>query len=116
MALLDAHGPAVVGMLRRLCPGRHDAEDVFQETAARVWRHLPAGAGGSNSLRNPRAWVMTVAYRAFVDARWRRRSEGFDAGAADVDPVDARAGSPARAAERSETFDRVQAAVAELPA
>ncbi len=43
--LLDAHGAAVLAMLRRLCGNRHDADDVFQETAARVWRHLGSRYG-----------------------------------------------------------------------
>src|SRR5260221_48073 len=29
-------------MLRRLCGNSHDAEDVFQDTAVRVWRGLRA--------------------------------------------------------------------------
>jgi RNA polymerase sigma-70 factor (ECF subfamily) len=117
MALLDGHGAAVMATLRRLCRSRHDAEDVFQETAARVWRHLP----GRAELRNPRAWLMTVAYRAFVDARARRRHHppeavGDSAGDSVIDPVDTRVGPPDRAAERTETCDRVHAAVAGLPA
>ncbi len=119
MHLLDAHGGAVAGMLRRLCRNRHDAEDVFQDTAARVWRHLPAALP---SVRNPAGWLMTIAYRAFADARGRLRRQPVAVGAAvdgrdapTPDPVDAAASPPDRAAERSETFDRVQSAVAELP-
>ena len=45
MELLDAHGAAVLAMLRQLCGSRHDADDVFQETAARVWRSRRHGLG-----------------------------------------------------------------------
>ncbi len=106
LQLLDAHGATLMAMLRRLCGNPHDAEDVFQETAVRVWRSL----AGWPRLRNPRAWVMTIGYRAFLDMRGRReRHEALH------DPPDARYGSPEDAAERSEQSDRVQAAIADLP-
>ena len=63
--LLDRHGRALVSMLRRLCSTPHDVDDVFQDTAMRAWRSLP-GKGG---LRNPRAWLMTIAYRSALDHR-----------------------------------------------
>jgi RNA polymerase sigma-70 factor (ECF subfamily) len=54
--------------------------------------------------------MMTVAYRAFLDARgrWRVHDEL-------VDPADARADTPDLAAARAEVCDRVQAAIADLP-
>lgn len=111
MAMLDAHGAALRSMLRRLCGRRGDADDVFQETAARVWRNLPARQG----LKNPRGWVMTIGYRAFVDARGRRRREdGHGRYDELADPTAGRADPPDHAAERAEAFDRVQAAVAGL--
>jgi RNA polymerase sigma-70 factor (ECF subfamily) len=106
MALLDAHGAAVMAMLRRLArSNRTDAEDAFQETAARVWRNMHEVA----RLANPRAWVMTIAYRAFVDVRTRQRVHDPL-----PDAVDTRAGSPNDSAERHETADRVQSAIAAL--
>jgi RNA polymerase sigma-70 factor, ECF subfamily len=106
MELLDAHGAAAMAMLRRLCGSRHDADDVFQETAARVWRSLP----NQPRLRNARGWLMTVAYRVFVDSRERRKPHDELS-----DPPDARADPPDRAAARAEVCDRVQAAIAGLP-
>ena len=57
MDLLDAHGAAVLAMLRRLCRRRHDADDVFQETAAAmdvregtVKSRLNAGLGQLRSV------------------------------------------------------------------
>ena len=106
LALLDAHGGVLMGMLRRLCGNHHEAEDVFQETAARVWRSF----AGRPTLRSPRAWVMTIGYRAFLDARGRQnRHEDL------LDPVDHRNVSPGQLAEHSEECDRVQAAIADLP-
>src|SRR5205807_5792590 len=60
----------VLGMLRRLCGNAVDAEDVFQETAVRVWRSI----GSRHNVRNPRAWLLSIAYRAFVDWTDRRRN------------------------------------------
>jgi len=106
LGLLDLYGPTLMAMLRRLCGNCHDAEDVFQETAARVWRSF----GTRPRLRNPQAWVMTIGYRAFLNTRDRRpRHEGLS------DLMDDRLGSPGQMAERSEERDRVQAAIADLP-
>jgi len=106
LELLDLHGAALMAMLRRLCGNCHDAEDVFQETAARVWRSFPTRP----KLRNPQAWVMTIGYRAFLNARDRRpRHEDLS------DLTDHRHGSPGQMAERSEEHGRVQAAIAGLP-
>ena len=106
LALLDAHGAALMGMLRRLSGNHHEAEDVFQETAVRIWR----GIAARPKLRNPRAWVLTIGYRAFLTARGReQRHEGLQ------NPVDDRTGSPGQMAERSEQCRRVQAAIARLP-
>src|SRR6516225_6896777 len=69
LALLDDHGPVVLALLRRLCRNPHDAEDAFQETAVRVWRSL----GSQPAVRNPRGWLLTIAYRTFLDQAARRR-------------------------------------------
>jgi RNA polymerase sigma-70 factor (ECF subfamily) len=106
LELLDAHGAMLMAMLRRLCGNGHDAEDVFQDTAVRVWR----GFAGRPRLRNPRAWLMAIGYRAFLDGRSRQpRPEGLH------EPVDSRNASPGQRAEQSEDCDRVQAAIADLP-
>lgn len=70
LGLVDEHGAAALAMLRRLCGNPHDADDAFQEVAVRVWRSLDARP----RLRSPRAWLMTIAYRAFLDQRARRRA------------------------------------------
>ncbi|WP_165220055.1 RNA polymerase sigma factor [Aquisphaera insulae] len=68
LGLVDDHGAVVLAFLRRLCGRVHDAEDLFQEVAVRVWRNL----GSRPRLRNPRAWLMTIAYRTFLDHRSTR--------------------------------------------
>jgi RNA polymerase sigma-70 factor (ECF subfamily) len=105
-ALFDAHGGALMGMLRRLCRNPHDADDVFQETSVRVWKSFASRPW----LRSPKSWLLTIGYRAFLDSRKRHRpTEEY------TDPPDQRSRSPAELAERAEDFDRVQSAIADLP-
>jgi RNA polymerase sigma-70 factor (ECF subfamily) len=68
--LVDQYGGIVKAFLIRLCRNRHDAEDAFQETAVRVWRHLARG----EVVLHPKSWLMTVAYRTFIDLKARRRT------------------------------------------
>ena len=104
--LLEAHGPAILSTLRHLCRDDNDADDIFQETALRVWRNL----GSKPLLRNPRGWLMTIAYHCFVDHR---------RGAVQPEPLgelaDGKAGDPAVLALEAESVDRVRAFTAALP-
>ena len=43
LGLVDEHGAAVLALLRRLCGRGHDAEDLFQDVAIRVWRTWAPG-------------------------------------------------------------------------
>lgn len=104
--LVDAHGAAVWSLVRKLCRHQQDAEDTFQETAARAWKHWP----GAASIRNQRAWLMTIAYRAYLDQR-RKTTPGE----ALTDPADLRGASPAAAAADREQACRVRAALDSLP-
>jgi RNA polymerase sigma-70 factor (ECF subfamily) len=108
--LVDRHGATVLAMLRRLCGNVHDADDVFQEVAARVWRNMHSRP----RLRNPRAWLLTVAYRQFLDhrARWP-----VHASLSDHDPPgrDWSALDPSILAERSDEGRMLDEAVKELP-
>jgi RNA polymerase sigma-70 factor (ECF subfamily) len=107
MEMVDAHGPAVMGMLRRMCRNNHDAEDVFQETAIRVWRNFASRP----RLRNPRAWLMTIAYRTFLDqkVRGRRQHESF------VDAPDTRSESPLEKTSKADEVQNMLAAMEDLP-
>jgi RNA polymerase sigma-70 factor, ECF subfamily len=90
LELVDQHGATVMGLLRRLCGSGHDAEDVFQDVALRVWRNL----GSRPRLRNPRGWLMTIAYHAYLDHQARSSTHGplpdedsVPSGRHDHDPV-----------------------------
>lgn len=97
----------MLALLRRLCGGLHDAEDLFQETAIRVWKQIDR----QPTLSNPRAWLMTIAYRVFLDFRNRNpATDEFTDKADDRDP------QPGLRAELNEDADRVNRAIAELSA
>jgi RNA polymerase sigma-70 factor (ECF subfamily) len=111
IALVDAHGDALWALVRKLCRHQQDAEDAFQEAAARAWRLWP----GRAAIAKPRAWLLTVGYRAFLDVR--RKSAAVQAVGAVVEhePVDRRHAAPAAAAVAAEDACRVRSAVAALP-
>ena len=99
LELVDRHGTTVLAMLRRLCGNRHDADDVFQEVAARVWLNLQSRP----RLRSPRAWLLTIAYRQFLDHRARCR---VHVTLLDHDAPRATAGPSTRRGLRSEVMRR----------
>jgi RNA polymerase sigma-70 factor (ECF subfamily) len=111
LALFDRHGAVALGMLRRLCGNAHDADDAFQDAAVRVWKHL----GKRPRLRDDKAWLLTITYRAYLDQQARRPpshmslfddDEALTSSASDRDPV--------AVAERAESAALVRQAVAEL--
>jgi RNA polymerase sigma-70 factor, ECF subfamily len=107
MALFfDAHGQALWALARKLCRHQQDAEDVFQETAARVWKHLAS----KPQIVNHHAWLMTTAYHVFLDQR--KKSKACDAL---TDVPDSRAKAPPVHAASREEASRVQAAIENLP-
>jgi RNA polymerase sigma-70 factor (ECF subfamily) len=109
LELVDQHGASTMGMLRRLCGSSHDAEDIFQDVALRVWRTL----GSRPRLRNARAWLFTIAYHAYLDHQTR---SGAQLSLLETDEP-ARGGlghDPVVIAERLERCQLLEAAVMEL--
>lgn len=109
LGMLEEHGPSILALLRRLCRNATDAEDALQETAVRVWRSLDSRP----RLRNPRGWLLTIAYRVYVDQakRWRI----VTCGQHPEDLPDPHLLPPEAEAERREEAERVRGAVASLP-
>jgi RNA polymerase sigma-70 factor (ECF subfamily) len=64
MDLVNRHGEAVHAYLLRLTRNRNLAEDVYQETLLKAWRHRHALVGREGSVRS---WFYTVAHNAAVD-------------------------------------------------
>jgi RNA polymerase sigma factor (sigma-70 family) len=75
-ALVQRHGPMVLGVCRRVLRDGHAAEDAFQATFLVLLRRATA-LDRQRSLGN---WLYTVAYhvalRARADSARRRRTEG----------------------------------------
>lgn len=86
-AFLARSEPALRGFLRRLCGSETDADDVHQETLAKVWRLR----SGFDPAGNGTAWLLQAAFRCFCDHRARRarrrpHGDGVDALAAPPEP------------------------------
>ncbi|MBN9524182.1 sigma-70 family RNA polymerase sigma factor, partial [bacterium] len=86
-ALVDRHGPMVLGVARRLLRDPHAADDVFQATFLALARSAAA-------LRRPGglpAWLYRTAVRAAVKLARTRRPLALaaDRPAAGADPLDA---------------------------
>ena len=102
-ALIAPHLNALFRAAYRLTGNRPDAEDLVQDVCVRAYAHVTA----LKSAAQPKAWLLKVQYRTFIDVlRRRRRSplatgEDFDA----TRPSDAP--SPEDAAEGSLAERRV---------
>jgi RNA polymerase sigma-70 factor (ECF subfamily) len=70
--LLQEQRPRLLALLRRLCGA--DAEDVVQETLAKVWR-LRASFDRSASRGTGEGWLMRAALHSLCDHRARRRRQ-----------------------------------------
>jgi RNA polymerase sigma-70 factor (ECF subfamily) len=68
--LLKICYPDVFAYLRRLCGGRHDAEDLTQQTFLKVWSSLDGFAGRSKFS----TWLYKIAHNTYID--WQRRNTG----------------------------------------
>ena len=68
-AIVEPHYELLYRAAYRLTRSTHDAEDLAQEVCVRAYPRLAE----LESLDQPRAWLLRVMYRLFVD--WTRRYE-----------------------------------------
>jgi RNA polymerase sigma-70 factor (ECF subfamily) len=71
-ALIDTHYRSVYQYLRRLCGSRQDAEDLTQDTFAKVWSSLASYRADFRFS----TWIHAIAYHVYVD--WRREQKTAD--------------------------------------
>lgn len=83
-ALVNRHGPMVMGVCRRVLLNQHDAEDAFQATFFIFSRK----AGSINAQDSVAGWLCRVAYRTALEARARivRRREVNDVPHPTIEP------------------------------
>lgn len=72
-ALLRSLTPSVLGILVRRGADFAAAEDAVQDAlveAVRVWSADPSPSSSSRGdhIRDPKGWLVTVAWRRFIDA------------------------------------------------
>ncbi|MDY7088825.1 MAG: sigma-70 family RNA polymerase sigma factor [Actinomycetota bacterium] len=70
--MVDLHGEPVRAYLFRLTRNRNVADDVYQETLLKAWRHRHSLIGREGSVRS---WLYTVAHNAAVDLMRARRAQ-----------------------------------------
>ncbi|NQY13394.1 MAG: RNA polymerase sigma factor [Henriciella sp.] len=76
-ALVRRHQGAVRGVARRLARHAAEADDIAQAAFLTAWRKTGSYRGGSF-----KAWICTIAYREFLQAKRKRKTEvEFDEGA-----------------------------------
>jgi RNA polymerase sigma-70 factor (ECF subfamily) len=118
-AALDAHGPRVLRICRRILGDAHLGDDAAQEAFLRLWRALLSGEGP----RAPGGWLVRAAASAAIDSLRRRRllpRSASDVGDADeaaaLDAPDPRSDAPDAAAASADLAAKVEREVASLPA
>jgi RNA polymerase sigma-70 factor (ECF subfamily) len=91
-SLLQAYYPAIVAFARRKLGNTHDAEDVAQETFAKIHQGLPGFAGRARLT----TWLYTVGRNAVYDClRRRRRLARITSWTEDLDRMYESKGAPA---------------------
>lgn len=79
--LIAPHLDALFRAAYRLTGNRADAEDLVQDICVRAYANLET----LEELERPKAWLMKIQYRVFVDAARRRGRSPLRATADDLD-------------------------------
>jgi RNA polymerase sigma-70 factor (ECF subfamily) len=73
-ALVDQHAGTLYRVAYSVVRHAEDAEDVVQETYIRVLRH----AGKMQEIRDPRVWLIRIAWNLSLDRKRRRKTGPLD--------------------------------------
>ena len=118
--LVGRHKRALYGFIANMTGGRDDADDIFQETWFRAIRNLP-----SYRKENFRSWLFRIGHNLMIDRiRTRRKLVSLDEprtgddgeGGSLADSIPAAGPGPDGEAATREWQQKVQVAVARLPA
>jgi RNA polymerase sigma-70 factor (ECF subfamily) len=73
-ALVDAHASTLYRIAYSVVRHPEDAEDIVQETYIRVLRH----AGKLSDIRDPRVWLIRIAWNLSLDRKRRRKTSNAE--------------------------------------
>jgi RNA polymerase sigma-70 factor (ECF subfamily) len=79
-SLVAAHSSLLFRVAHSVLRSRPEAEDVVQDTFLRVLQHQhkPHPAPGQDSIRDPRVWLIRIAWNLALDRRRRIRPDQID--------------------------------------
>jgi RNA polymerase sigma-70 factor (ECF subfamily) len=114
-ALVERHADAIHRYVFRMTGSRADAEDFTQETLLRLWRKAGSYQPGRVKVST---WLHTIAHNLTVDALRRPHAVAEAAAGAAAEELDVAADSagPFEAHAARETLQRLERALAALPA
>jgi RNA polymerase sigma-70 factor, ECF subfamily len=110
--LMDRHSAAIRRRIGSMARSATDAEDVMQEVALKVWRHLSTFRSESSF----RTWLTRVAINEASQVYRRERRKPLYQAVGDLDALASPGESPYQSFSRIEMAQAVRGAVAELPA
>ncbi len=109
--LMGRHLAAVKRCIGSMVRSASDAEDLVQEVALKVWRHLSTFRSESSF----RTWLTRVAINEALQSYRRERSKPLCQTLGDLDALASHAESPHQSYVRLEMVQALHGAVAELP-
>lgn len=78
--LVEEHAGTLFRVAYSVVRHSEDAEDIVQETYVRVLRH----AGKMQEIRDPRVWLIRIAWNLALDRKRRRKTFSVDDDAANI--------------------------------
>ncbi len=108
----DAYGRIAYGLAYRVLGQAGDAEDIVQESFLSLWRQAARLDPKRGSVRS---LLLTIVHRRSIDVL-RRRAGRIERALDEAHPIASAAPDPVEFASQAEERERIQGALAELPA